>query len=84
MVGESGIVVETYSDSDVTVGSGALGDFPPSEGTEPSDVVDSVSLSVVEVLMVSVGQALAVVVISGWTEESVDVVPSEVKEVGMI
>lgn len=78
------MVVETYSDSDVTVGSGALCDFPPSEGTVPSDIVDSVSLSIVEVLMVSVGQALAVVVISGWTEESVNVVPSEVGNVGMI
>jgi hypothetical protein len=62
---ESGVVVETDSDCEVTVDSGAMGAFPPAEATGLSDVVDSIGFSVVEVLMVSVGQALAVVVIFG-------------------
>lgn len=54
-VAETGVVVDTDSNSEVTVGSGALGAFPPAEGAGPSDVVDSTGFSVVDVLMVCVG-----------------------------
>lgn len=75
--------VEADSDCESIVGSVAMGILPPPVGIGRSDVVDSADFSFVEVPVISVGQALAVVVISGWTEESVNVVsPSEVNTGG--
>ena len=81
-------MVKTVSDSEVTVGSGAVVTVPPSEGTGPSDVVGSIGVSIVEVFKATVCHGLGEVVFAGITEVSVNVVPSdissELKEVDVV